>query len=158
MSDNKEGTKLSRNRLKCLECGTVLESKHRHDFRRCECPNRTFIDGGLDYVRYGARVMSKVKLMSEYVPKSTFLWGVLDTETHEITKKPLDDLEDSHIQNIALHLRTRHLPRSEDASDDLRAFLIQKTLADAKILEAHILPELEKRGLEEVTEEIPWKK
>lgn len=48
------------NAVKCLECGVILESLHRHDFRSCGCPNQTFVDGGLDYRRYGGVDMSKV--------------------------------------------------------------------------------------------------
>ena len=160
---NKKGTKLSRNRVKCLECGTVLESLSVHDYRTCECPNRAMVDGGLEYERYGAKDMKKLKTMFEYVPKDTFMWGVLDIETMETHKKPLDDLDDSHIQNIALHLRTRSLPpdRNEHRLTELekngRDYMIRRLLGDAKILEDHILPELEKRGLKEVEEEIPWK-
>lgn len=39
------------NRARCKKCGTVLESKHRHDFVACRCGN--FVDGGLDYLRRG---------------------------------------------------------------------------------------------------------
>lgn len=45
--------KLIRNAAQCLKCGTVLESKHRHDFQACNCGN--FVDGGLDYIRRGGR-------------------------------------------------------------------------------------------------------
>ena len=38
--------------IKCY-CGRVLFSRTRHDFRKCICGEDTYIDGGLDYVRYG---------------------------------------------------------------------------------------------------------
>ena len=41
------------NRCKCRLCGTVIESKHRHDFVRCKC-GEIFTDGGDDYIRRGA--------------------------------------------------------------------------------------------------------
>lgn len=41
-------------RMVCLECGTLLESRFRHDFQRCPCPNEAFVDGGDSYGRYGA--------------------------------------------------------------------------------------------------------
>ena len=44
--------RLTRNAIRCLSCNTVIESKHRHDFKYCECRNY-FIDGGLDYRRMG---------------------------------------------------------------------------------------------------------
>ena len=49
------------NRVKCLGCNTILESKFRHDFKRCGCKNSTFIDGGLDYQRVGALDIDKIR-------------------------------------------------------------------------------------------------
>ena len=45
---------LTRNAAQCLECGDIIESKHRHDFVSCSCGN-IFVDGGLDYIRMGIR-------------------------------------------------------------------------------------------------------
>ena len=39
-------------KLRCLRCKDVIESKFRHDFRRCKC-GAIFIDGGNEYTRYG---------------------------------------------------------------------------------------------------------
>lgn len=44
--------KLIKNAIKCNRCGDVIESKHRHDFKRCKC-GTVFVDGGLDYSRRG---------------------------------------------------------------------------------------------------------
>ena len=38
----------------CIACGAILESKHRHDYVTCPCPNKAMLDGGNDYVRSGA--------------------------------------------------------------------------------------------------------
>jgi hypothetical protein len=39
--------------IKCLKCGDIIVSEHRHDFKYCSCKN-VFIDGGGDrYTRYG---------------------------------------------------------------------------------------------------------
>jgi len=43
-----------RNRIKCLDCGEILESKHRHDWVSCKCGN--FVDGGHDYKRIGGNL------------------------------------------------------------------------------------------------------
>ncbi len=40
------------NAARCLECGDVIESKHRHDFKQCSCA-ALFVDGGTDYIRRG---------------------------------------------------------------------------------------------------------
>jgi len=44
--------KLKRNAIRCKTCGDVIESKTRHDHRRCSCGN-VFVDGGLAYCRTG---------------------------------------------------------------------------------------------------------
>lgn len=41
---------MTRNAVRCLDCGTVIESRHRHDFVTCEC-GRVSVDGGRDYRR-----------------------------------------------------------------------------------------------------------
>lgn len=58
---------LTRNAIKCLVCNTVLESKHRHNFRSCGCPNQSFVDGGLLYTRVGAVDLDLVENLCEYV-------------------------------------------------------------------------------------------
>lgn len=70
MNNDLEGletvTILTRNAIKCLECNTVLESKYRHDFSSCSCPNQASTDGGLVYQRISARDLSKVENLSEH--------------------------------------------------------------------------------------------
>ena len=39
-------------KVKCLRCGDVIQSKHRHDFVSCKCGG-IFVDGGSDYLRMG---------------------------------------------------------------------------------------------------------
>lgn len=55
-------------KIKCLECGKILESKHRHDFQQCKCPNQTFIDGGNIYLRCGGVDLSKIEHIIEPNP------------------------------------------------------------------------------------------
>ena len=51
--ETEEGTVkiLLKNSVKCLVCGTVLDSNYRHDYKMCGCENKTFVDGGLSYQR-----------------------------------------------------------------------------------------------------------
>lgn len=42
--------KIIKNAAKCLKCGDVIESKHRHDYVTCSCGNVS-VDGGTDYLR-----------------------------------------------------------------------------------------------------------
>lgn len=39
-----------RNRVRCNKCNTIVESKHRHDFRWCTC-GHVAVDGGPAYDR-----------------------------------------------------------------------------------------------------------
>lgn len=38
--------------IQCTICGSILQSKHRHDYYHCKCAN-VFVDGGNDYPRFG---------------------------------------------------------------------------------------------------------
>ena len=58
---------LTLNSIKCLECNTVLESKHQHHFVTCGCKNQTFNDGGLTYNRVGAVDLDKIENLCKYV-------------------------------------------------------------------------------------------
>ena len=57
-------TKIIRNRAKCLKCGDVIESTHRHDFVWCKC-GAIFVDGGLDYLRRGGKFLEDIEELSE---------------------------------------------------------------------------------------------
>jgi len=41
---------ITRNAVKCLKCGDIIESTHVHDFKACSC-GAVFVDGGLEYLR-----------------------------------------------------------------------------------------------------------
>lgn len=42
--------KIKTNKVRCLDCNSIIESTHRHDFRYCSCGN-VAVDGGKDYLR-----------------------------------------------------------------------------------------------------------
>lgn len=50
-------------KLKCNNCNNIIQSKHRHDFVRCDCGD-TFLDGGIFYQRWGG---TDVTDMSEWL-------------------------------------------------------------------------------------------
>ena len=50
-----------RNAAKCLACGVIVESRHRHDFKTCDCGNLS-VDGGHSYLR---TVVSWPELMED---------------------------------------------------------------------------------------------
>ena len=43
-----------RNRIQCLLCKDIIESKHRHDFVTCSCGNVS-VDGGQDYCKISSK-------------------------------------------------------------------------------------------------------
>jgi len=43
-------------KAQCLDCEDIIESKHRHDFVRCEC-GKSFLDGGDSYIRAGGSIV-----------------------------------------------------------------------------------------------------
>lgn len=46
--------------IECPKCGYIMFSRARHDFRYCPCEN-VFVDGGLDYLRFGGEDISTIK-------------------------------------------------------------------------------------------------
>lgn len=56
-------SQILRNMAKCLKCGEVVESKHRHDFRTCKCGNIS-VDGGTAYIRRSFKDASKMQELS----------------------------------------------------------------------------------------------
>lgn len=54
------------NSVTCHECHKTIVSYNRHDYKTCLCPNNAMVDGGTDYLRYGAKDMSKIKIFAVY--------------------------------------------------------------------------------------------
>lgn len=57
--------RLVRNAARCAKCDDEVESKHRHDFKGCSC-GAIFVDGGLSYLRRGAKDMADIIDLSEW--------------------------------------------------------------------------------------------
>jgi len=47
-------------KVKCFNCGEILESRFTHDFQSCDCDNNTFVDGGNKYARIGGKYLEKI--------------------------------------------------------------------------------------------------
>ena len=60
-----EGNRLVNGKVQCLECGKIIESKYRHDFRSCGCPQDTCVDGGHAYTRILGKDLDKIKVLQE---------------------------------------------------------------------------------------------
>jgi len=58
-------------KVKCLNCGEIIQSMHRHDFVPCSCwkniPDTTGIcvDGGADYCRIVFSINSSYEILEE---------------------------------------------------------------------------------------------
>ena len=65
--ENRTVRLLVRNAVRCIACGSVLESKTRHDYVKCHCSNETTCDGGLEYQRILAVDLDKVENLCEYI-------------------------------------------------------------------------------------------
>lgn len=60
----KAKNKLKVNKVKCLKCNKVIESKRENDSKTCDCMN-VFIDGGLTKARRVVVNIKKFKELSE---------------------------------------------------------------------------------------------
>lgn len=60
------GKQIVYNSVTCQECNKTIVSYHKHDYKTCLCPNNAMVDGGTDYLRYGAKDMSKIKIFAVY--------------------------------------------------------------------------------------------
>lgn len=85
-------TVLTKNSIKCLQCNTVLESKHRHDYVACQCSNQAFVDGGLSYSRVGAFDLDLIENLSEYVT-----YDRVEYETKLKERKLTQDIRDQEL-------------------------------------------------------------
>lgn len=54
------------NAIVCPECKDIIFSRTRHDCRGCSCGD-TFIDGGFDYVKVGAKNLNKIENKTLFV-------------------------------------------------------------------------------------------
>lgn len=54
--------------IKCLECLDKVYSYYTHDFVSCTCGS-IFVDGGLDYLRFGTTTGKKWKYCSKSIYK-----------------------------------------------------------------------------------------
>jgi Zn finger protein HypA/HybF involved in hydrogenase expression len=58
--------KIVTNKIRCNNCGQVIESKHRHDFVTCEC-GAVSVDGGKEYLKRTFKKSDSYEDLSEVV-------------------------------------------------------------------------------------------
>lgn len=110
------------NRVQCRECGEVLTSYHRHDYKTCSCTNETMVDGGNDYQRYGGLNLDLVDIsLTVYLSddhemnRSAAHWGNRGKDgLQPLSYKSVADMSNSHIVNILLDMEGRIAPWIED--------------------------------------------
>lgn len=56
--------RITRNAVKCLDCGDTIESTHRHHWVQCSC-GHAFVDGGTEYLRRGFLDEDRIVDLSE---------------------------------------------------------------------------------------------
>ena len=99
--DNKLIKVLTKNAIKCLMCNTILESKYRHNYVQCSCPNQTFTDGGLYYQRGGGKDLNLIEDLCEY---QVITQESYDKEQAEIKAKQLAKNEQGAKDGLLLKI------------------------------------------------------
>jgi len=92
----------------CKKCGDVLVSRHRHDFVMCTCDNKTMLDGGTEYQRYGGADLDLVDLSNTVYLTDGFekcrtapLWGTHGINGDEPYKQmSVSEMNDGHLEAV----------------------------------------------------------
>ena len=114
------------NRVQCKECGEVLTSYHRHDYKTCSCYNETMVDGGTDYQRYGGKDLSLVDTRSTVylsdnheLNRSAAHWGNRGKDGRDpLSFKSIEHMSNDHITNILLDMGGKIAPWIERIMDE----------------------------------------
>lgn len=106
------------NSVTCLECGETLVSRHVHDYKTCSCEQGTMVDGGLEYIKFGCKDLSKVQTNYIYddapfeVIREYLYRGGRGVNGDEPLKYVvLKDIDDSWLDAIIVYEET-HRPKN----------------------------------------------
>lgn len=95
------------NSITCDECNETIVSYHRHDYKTCSCPNEAMVDGGTEYLRYGAKNMSKIKQFAVYtdddfeiVRKYATRGGRGKDGDQPLTWIPICNMDDDYLEAV----------------------------------------------------------
>jgi hypothetical protein len=88
-------------KAQCLDCLGFMESKHRHDFVKCDCGN-AFLDGGDDYIRAGGNIViidgaQKLYPMRQDPEQSELLKDIIDEDFFGDDGYLDDDFDDFNL-------------------------------------------------------------
>jgi hypothetical protein len=59
---------IKRNRVKCLLCHDIIESRHVHEMVRCEC-GKIYTDGGTEYIKRMGDFSAMLDMTEYHGPK-----------------------------------------------------------------------------------------
>ena len=128
------------NRVQCRECGEVLTSYHRHDYKTCGCTNETMVDGGTDYQRYGGLNLDLVDTSSTIylsddheMNRSAAHWGNRGKDGRSpLSYKSIADMSNTHIDNIIKDMGGKIIPWMEEimVTEQLYRFTNKITIDD----------------------------
>ena len=110
------------NRVQCRECGEVLTSYNRHDYKTCGCTNETMVDGGNEYQRYGGLNLDLVDTSSTIylsddheMNRCAAHWGNRGKDGKSpLSYKSVADMSNTHLANILKDLGGRIAPWLEN--------------------------------------------
>ena len=128
------------NRVQCRECGEVLTSYNRHDYKTCGCTNETMVDGGTDYQRYGGLNLDLVDTSSTIylsddhaMNRSAAHWGNRGKDGRSpLSYKSIADMSNTHIDNIIKDMGGKIIPWMEEimVTEQLYRFTNKITIDD----------------------------
>ena len=128
------------NRVQCRECGEVLTSYHRHDYKTCGCTNETMVDGGNEYQRYGGVDLDLVDTsLTVYLSHNHKMnriaahWGNRGKDgKSSLSYKSIADMSNAHINNIVRDMEGRIAPWIEKimVTEQLYRFTNKITIDD----------------------------
>ena len=96
------------NRVQCKACCEVLISYNRHDYKTCDCENKTMVDGGTAYQRYGGKDLdlvdrsSTVYLSDDHlVNRDAAHWGNRGKDGRSpLSYKSVAEMSNDHLTNV----------------------------------------------------------
>jgi len=128
------------NRVQCRECGEVLTSYNRHDYKTCACYNETMVDGGTDYQRYGGKDLGLVDTTStvylsddHMINRVAAHWGNRGKDGRSpLSYKSIADMSNAHINNIIKDMGGKITPWMEEImiNEQLYRFINKITIDD----------------------------
>lgn len=99
----------------CKKCGDVLVSRYTHDYVMCSCDNKTMLDGGTDYQRFGGKDIRLVDLsgtiyLTDDFEKSRLapIWGSYGIDgTEPIRYMSVSEMDTEHLKIVIKEMGSR---------------------------------------------------